>query len=275
MLARSVGGAIEADELERAVAVLELYQRSSRLGYLRVVPLVLVPAIVGIAVLATWSGGANEAALEAVGACPAALDALGEDVRLSRWGLNCGSSDVRGRHGLASWSLAVGGSAGEGRLAYMAEKDRGDWHVIRATLEADGRWIGVLPCTGLVRQRDALGEMDEGLTAEGAVSEVDGDAPVDPGDRCELEVLRVERFPDDSSFNCQVRVRCDGETIYGDTDSNGYVFCGVRRGRPEFARDPVGTEGSTDPMLEMDVPGKRVVVTDDEPTSYSFTLALD
>lgn len=274
-LSRSVGEAVEADELERAVAVLELYKRSNRLRFLRVVPLVLVPLIVGVGVFASPKSEAERDVGEIAGGCSAAVEALGEDAHALPWARGCGSTHKQGDQGREIWSLPVRGSEGGGRLSYLAEKYKGEWHVIHAALSTGDRWIGVVPCTGEISEEDAKGMLVEGLWIEGTVDSAEGAAPVAVQDRCELEVLPVDRYPAGSSFNCQVRVRCNGQAIYGDHDSNGYVFCAVRDGLPEMALDVGGTAASSDPILEMVVSEKRVVVSDDDPTVYSFTVALD
>jgi len=228
-----------------------------------------------IAVAGTRFGGAHRHVLEVTNDCSAAVEAIGEDIRQPLMALDCGSTEVRGSQGRASWSLVVAGSEGSGRLSYMADKAGDEWSVLLASLEVDERWIGVVPCTGEISEQDARGEMTEGLLAEGTVLEARGAAPVARDDRCELEVLRQPDYPDKQAFNCQVRVRCNGRAIYGDSEHNGYVLCAVRDGRPEMALDVGGTAANSDPMLEMNISEKRVVVADDDPTRYSFTVALD
>lgn len=77
---------------------------------------------------------------------------------------------------------------------------------------------------------------------------------------CDVRMLPV-RSP--GGFNCVVRVRCDGVTVYPDSElAAGYAPCSVEGGVPSRAIDQAPTETDGDPELLVDLAGHRVRVRD-------------
>lgn len=98
-----------------------------------------------------------------------------------------------------------------------------------------------------------------------AVASVTGEAAVAEGDGCRVEV----QARSSGGLNCRVEVTCGETILYGDKATNGYVLCGIEDGRPTVAVDDDETGTGGDPKLELDVPGRRVVVSD---PGYAVTL---
>lgn len=106
----------------------------------------------------------------------------------------------------------------------------------------------------------------------GRVTTVDGELPVGVGDRCEVRVLpaRTRRF------NCLVRVACGEHVIYPDgAQQAGYVPCDLQDGVPSRAVDDGFTHQDGDPTIELDGPGRRLVVTDARPGGPSFVATFE
>jgi hypothetical protein len=219
--------------------------------------------------------GPGEEAVAAANGCWAAEKALGPDIVRPWWSMGCGSSESGTDSGYAEWSFPVAGVDGNGSLSYMAEKSGGVWRIQHEVLETRGLYISVVPCSGEISKADARGKMTGGVERTGKVAEVSGSAPVATGDRCTVKVLKDPDYPNGVPFNCQVRVDCGHGVIYGDKASNGYNFCAVRDGRPVTAFDGAGSADSSDPMLDMNLPKNGVTISDDRPTPYSFTIALE
>ncbi len=276
MLAAAVAKDIDGDDLDHAIELLKMVRGARRHVVARRVVLLLVPFSVVLAVIVMQFGGARKEAVAAANGCWAAQEAIGQDIAQPWWGVGCGSSESSGGSGYAQWSIPVSGTDGGGTLSYTAEQGGGVWRIQHATLRVDGRFIGVVPCTGEIGDRDdARGIIDAGVSREGVVTTVSGEAPVTEGDRCSVLVLPDPDFPDSVPFNCRVLVSCDGRAIYGTTSTNGYVFCAVRDGRPVSAHDGAGSADSSDPMLDMNLAKNGVTISDDAPTRYSFSIALE
>jgi hypothetical protein len=77
---------------------------------------------------------------------------------------------------------------------------------------------------------------------------------------CDVRVLPV-RSP--GGFNCVVRVRCGGVTVYPDSALEaGYAPCEIEGGVPRLATDRAPTDRDGDPELLVDVGSGRVRVHD-------------
>jgi hypothetical protein len=101
------------------------------------------------------------------------------------------------------------------------------------------------------------------------VTGVTGTAPVARGAAC-----RVRIDPSPGRQNCRTEVRCGAAVLYGDRASNGFNACEIAGGAVVRARDDRGTdEGGTDPRLDLELPARRVVVSDGNP-AYEVTLTL-
>ncbi len=100
----------------------------------------------------------------------------------------------------------------------------------------------------------------------------DGNSGVSVGSQCEVRVLPVLT----SSFNCLVRVKCDGVILYPDASQEaGYAPCDALNGSPVRAHDGMFTGADGDPLLDFDVETGRVVISDgDTPESPRFTAVL-
>lgn len=110
----------------------------------------LFPLAIGAAIFALLQavphcGGGTELAMQRLEACPAAVEALGPNVR-SAVGVGCGQTEISGAYGHASWSLPVRGDTARGRYAYSAEKHGGEWTLTGAWLEVDGTDIDIATC---------------------------------------------------------------------------------------------------------------------------------
>jgi hypothetical protein len=77
---------------------------------------------------------------------------------------------------------------------------------------------------------------------------------------CDVRVLPVLS---PGGFNCVVRVRCDGVTVYPDSALEaGYAPCEIEGGIPRLATDRAPTDRDGDPELVVDVSTRRVRVHD-------------
>jgi hypothetical protein len=96
-----------------------------------------------------------------------------------------------------------------------------------------------------------------------------GEAPVASGTRCDVLVAATEI----ESLACRVTITCQGALLYGG-DNQGYLPCRVFDGQPTTGEDVVGIEDDGDPMLDMDLPSRRIVVTNDRPAIWRVELAI-
>ena len=256
---------VAADQIDHAILLL---QKKPRHRVPFIVLFLLVP--LGIAfffVLSPLVGGHRDAAVVAVSQCPHAIELLGRPIE-AKMGCNLGNSE----EGTARWTVPVAGSSGEGRLSYFAERLEDGWDVLNAHIRVDGRHYLVVPCVGEVSESDAEGELQQGFNGVGTVADVTGKAPVATGDTCDVRVSVDPRFPN-VIYNCKIEISCAGSLVYGATDNSGYAFCNVYSGSPIAARDEVGTDNSSDPMLDMDL-NRGVIKISNEVTgsTYQFTI---
>ncbi|MFN0251902.1 MAG: hypothetical protein ACKV2T_33810 [Kofleriaceae bacterium] len=109
--------------------------------------IVLVIALMATPFL-SQCGGADEAVTSVVRRCDLATKYLGGDARPARAGLACGSTEISGDEGTASWSVPYTGENNRGTVSYKAVKVNDEWNVVAATLDADGQKIDLVACAG-------------------------------------------------------------------------------------------------------------------------------
>jgi hypothetical protein len=102
-----------------------------------------------------------------------------------------------------------------------------------------------------------------------SVEEAVGDAPVAAGTRCDVLVAATEI----DMLDCRVTITCNDEILYGGEDQ-GYLPCRVLEGEPTTGEDLSGLEDDGDPMLDMNLPNGRIVVTNDRPSIWRADLAI-
>ena len=103
--------------------------------------------------------------------------------------------------------------------------------------------------------------------------EATGDVASSPTN-CDVRVLPVTS----GSFNCVVRVMCDGRVLYpNDRQTAGYVPCEIVDGRPVRAVDSGSTGSDGDPLVDLDLERGTVRVEefdDSGERTYSATLRI-
>ena len=99
------------------------------------------------------------------------------------------------------------------------------------------------------------------------VTRTTGEAPANQGDSCSLQVNPVTS----GEFNCRVFVDCPAGRIYGDGEA-GYNRCTLEDGQPTRAIDGAANDG--DPILELNLLRKTVVVSSDIEPMYTVWLEL-
>jgi len=231
----------------------------------------------GGGIMAKWDGS-YEIAMGAINSCKAATEQLGEPIEQRIWGRAAGSSEDRqGQWGTAQWSIPVAGPKGSGQYSYAAEMHGGAWQVLKASLDAGGEQIPVVPCGSewLAKTIEAAKKSKPLLQSFGQVGTVaaaSGRTSVKAGDRCDVSITPDAGFMKTSPTNCRVVVKCGPKVVYG-WEGSGYTNCETDRGLPTRAADPWGTAKDTDPIVEVDLPAGRVVVRDDNPDStYSIEI---
>jgi len=226
----------------------------------------------GIGGLLARCDDAYDVAFVQLNSCSAATDRLGQPIEQSVLGCAAGSSETRGGgFGNAQWAVPVHGPAGTGTYNYAAEMHGGSWQLVSAFLEVDGQKLAVFPCgtswegIALEAARDAK-PLLQAFGRTGVVSAAAGRTSIVPGQNCDVSVTPNAEFRKASPFNCRVVVRCGPTVLYG-WEGAGYTTCLTDRGLPTTATDPFGTAEDTDPIVELDIPSRRVVVRDNNPES--------
>lgn len=168
--------------------------------------------------------------------------------------------------GLFGGGTHLAGGAGSTRL------DGADGGVARGTLPFDPSFTGGVIEPGeeddpqVLAMRRSFGP-DAGMAAgftpyrhRGRAVAAVGLDGVSPSAACDVRVLPVRS---EGGFNCVVRVRCDGVTVYPDGALEaGYAPCDVERGVPSFASDRAPTDRDGDPELVVDLAMHLVRVRD-------------
>lgn len=104
--------------------------------------------------------------------------------------------------------------------------------------------------------------------------DAEGDVNAAP-ESCQVRVLPVAA----GSFNCVVRVVCDGAVLYpNERQTAGYVPCELdERGRPVRAVDDGQSDHDGDPLVDMDLQNGTITVEDFAPDGqrrYRATLRI-
>jgi hypothetical protein len=108
------------------------------------------------------------------------------------------------------------------------------------------------------------------VVRSGSVASVSGDALVAAGAECSVSVKPARLRP---GINCKVSVQCGAETIYGEGES-GYARCEVRDGSIASAVDTESSASDSDPVLALDLPARRLIVSDTGLRSYKVEIDL-
>lgn len=189
--------------------------------------------------------------------CSVSETAGPDDTFLHR--LTC--SDLGARTGRPQLSLDTGG-----HTAAVWSEAAPSFRVELA-VSGDGRAPG--PALGVGDGADGRASSFAPVDRAARVTRVSGTPPVTRGVSC-----RVRIDPSAGRQNCRTEVRCGATVLYGDRASNGFNACELADGGVVRARDDRGTdEGGSDPRLELDLPARRVVVSDGAP-AYEVTLTL-
>lgn len=99
------------------------------------------------------------------------------------------------------------------------------------------------------------------------VTNVVGDPGVRRGATCAVVVTTGE-----APHPCRVAVQCGDRTLYGG-GSEGFANCEIVDGKPTTIRDTNPSSHGGDPMLDVDLPADRAVVSEQAP-DWSVTMAL-
>lgn len=208
--------------------------------------------------------GFEEPTLRVIEQCPAAIEVLGSPVTRSWLGCSCGNAETSDSFGQASWTFPIAGPRGSGTVDVVAERRGGPWRILSATVEAGGRTIDAVRCTG------GGAPISVPTTSfDATVGSVIGQPGVAAGDRC-----RVSIEPGGGPYPCHVEIRCGAQQLYGG-GSLGYAQCG---GGPDGAlvvRDDDNTAAGGDPTLDLRLGEGQAVLTDANASgTWVVTLAF-
>jgi hypothetical protein len=127
---------------------------------------------------------------------------------------------------------------------------------------------------GETRPNDGKEKLPSASQLAGKVTAISGSAPkVSAGDPCTVAVTPSEESSRARGYNCRVKVTCGATILYG-TEGGGTTRCQLRKGVLAAARDTQGSEEHDDPMLELDLERRLVVVSDNGKGWYSIAIAL-
>lgn len=117
--------------------------------------------------------------------------------------------------------------------------------------------VGLASCGGAQQIVEPMGEP---TLYPGRVVAARGPTMAEDGGRCTIEVQEA----DGSYLNCRIRVRCNGDLVYG---LSGAGFNNCRREGPRFvfAHDHSGTRRDGDPRMFFDLMAGRIIISDDDP----------
>lgn len=149
----------------------------------------------------------------------------------------------------------------------QAEAARDRAEATRATAEREAEASRAAAAVELARRLAAL--PDE-VIRPGRVVAVSGPAPAIVEAECRLQVI-PDRSP---RFQARVVVECGGRTIYG-APGQGYVPCVIQRRAFIRCEDRNGTSNEGDPMLVLDLPTDRLVVSDGPELSWTVEIELE
>jgi hypothetical protein len=201
---------------------------------------------------------------------------LGIGAVIAVWSASGNRSDdvVRGSDGEATWD-GPGSVGGGGRSRVSAFTDAGMSAVpgSGAMFPVDLNLSGIAALAGddvmdpqILAMRRSFGD-DAGMAASfspyahrGHAVRVEGVDGVASNASCDVRVLPVQTG---EGFNCVVRVRCGGVTVYPDSAlAAGYAPCDVIGGVPRMATDRAPTDRDGDPELLVDLNGHTVRIHD-------------
>ena len=108
------------------------------------------------------------------------------------------------------------------------------------------------------------------VTRQARVQQVTGQAAVQPGARCSMELMPALTR---SGYSCRLFVRCGDKVLYGG-ERTGFADC---MGSPENlqAEDEGFSMEDGDPKLHLDLAAGTLSVTDNDLTSWSVSLQLE
>jgi hypothetical protein len=112
---------------------------------LPLVVIIVVLCLAGLPFCASC-GDHDDAMTAVLKRCKRATDLLGDDAHPARLGIACGSTEVSGNRGNASWSRAYTGSKNRGDVTYDAIKKGGEWTIESATLTVGDEEIDLVAC---------------------------------------------------------------------------------------------------------------------------------
>ena len=121
-------------------------------------------------------------------------------------------------------------------------------------------WLFVLcsaGCAGAIPEVEPVGPS---VSYVGRVVAARGPTMAETGGDCRIEV----RNADGATLNCRIRVRCNGDLIYG-LSGAGFNNCRYEGDRIVFAHDHSGTRRDGDPRMFFDLLAGRVIISDDDP----------
>jgi hypothetical protein len=207
---------------------------------------VLLVALCGLPFCATC-GDHDEAVTELVLACPRAVELIGDDAHPAKVGMACGSTEVSGSSGNATWSMAYTGNRGRGDVSWEAIKRQDQWSVQAATLEIDDEVIDLVHCV----RGNAKGPGPGRVLAQTNADAIQGDfegkvirsthTAIVVGSVCKGTIARERGSPSGT-----VAVRCTGGAAEASNDILAYD------GRGNFSLDVADASRREDDRAEYD-----------------------
>ncbi len=214
----------------------------------------------------TRCNGAYEPAMEALNACPQAVELLGSPITQSTVGIACGSSETSGSYGRASWQFSVQGSKGSGSFQFAGRNEGQGWFLDNAILTSGNQTVSVWPCGNVSTQ------LIGAVVMNGEVVSVQGTAiPVKTS--CTITVSPSPPQAVQNGYNCHVQVQCGTAIIYG-WEGSGYTQCRVSSGVATRADDTKGAAAGDDPILALDIVNQTCLVRDDGAAPYAVNIVL-
>ena len=127
---------------------------------------------------------------------------------------------------------------------------------------------------GAAGPNDGKAKLPSVTQLTGKVSALSGSAPkVTVAEPCSVVVSPSEESSRLRGYNCHVKVTCGETTLYG-VEGGGTTRCRLNSGALATARDAEGALEKDDPMLELDLQRRLVVVSDNGKGWYSVAIAL-
>lgn len=174
-----------------------------------IVVLVLLILFVMTPVIASC-GDHGDLVSETVLQCPRARELIGDDAHPARIGFACGTTEIEGNYGRASWSVPFTGSRGRGTVKYDASEHAGRWTLDRATLEIDDQVIDLVSCGPRPKPAKPATAVLAQTNADAATATFDGKvirsnhSTIGEGAICRGELDRAR-----GSASARVKVTCE------------------------------------------------------------------